>query len=139
MMTLFFLLKHKVKRWISLAAFWQDRCLRNTADFPSKDIEVAAVWKLVIYQDICKNRKSLWAFDQNKTDGRHPGKRVKLELISDSTPTSKCFLWSEYRLHISVFMPHIFLFMAIYTVKLIHMIYKCHDFESNQRNKCSFS
>lgn len=50
----------------SVALHWHNRCLRNTVDFPSKQINISAVIRLALYQDICKYKENPLALSQKR-------------------------------------------------------------------------
>lgn len=50
----------------SVALHWHNRCLRNTVDFPSKQINISAVIRSALHQDICKYRENPLALSQKR-------------------------------------------------------------------------
>lgn len=55
---------HSIKT--SVARRWHNRCLRNTVNFHSKQINSSAVIRLALYQDICKYRENPLALSQKR-------------------------------------------------------------------------
>ncbi len=76
-------------------------CLRNTVDFPSKQINISGVMRMAFYQDICKNRKNFLVLSQKQS------RRHKLSLP---------WKWSltEVQSGRLIFMLTIYIYKAIY-------------------------
>lgn len=55
---------HSTRTGVALR--WHNRCLRNTVDFPSKQINISAVIRLALYQDIYKYRENPLALSQKR-------------------------------------------------------------------------
>lgn len=79
-MTRLTLLKCKVVKWNCVASTDTLKCLRNTVDFPSKQITISAVMRWQLIMSYAKIGKTYWALAERKTGVTQPVDNTKVRL-----------------------------------------------------------